>query len=80
MPPKPEFDLESAHRFFSADCFNRTWDLLDIPSRSSDEDDQMLHLGDRFPVALDPTLRLLSHQPVRWLLAGVTGLCRVGPG
>jgi len=26
MGKAPEFDVEAAHRFFSADCFNRVWE------------------------------------------------------
>jgi hypothetical protein len=43
MPNAPEFDLAAAHKFFSADCFNRAWDLMDKQVRSA-EDDRMLVL------------------------------------
>ena len=39
-----EFDRIAAHGFFSVDCFNRTWGLLDQPDRTSEEDEQMLQL------------------------------------
>lgn len=42
MPDRPSFDLNSAHRYFSAECFNRTWQLIDKPNRTADEDHQML--------------------------------------
>ena len=45
MSENPGFDLEKAHRFFSAECFNRAWDLIDKPSRTRDEDQTMLQLG-----------------------------------
>ena len=45
MPDKPEFDLQAAHRFFAAECFNRAWDLLDKPARTPDEDEQMIRLS-----------------------------------
>jgi hypothetical protein len=45
MTENPEFDLERAHRFFSADCFNRAWDLIDKPTRTADEGRAMLRLG-----------------------------------
>lgn len=32
------FDSTQAHRFFSAECFNRCWSLLDKPQRTADED------------------------------------------
>ncbi len=42
MPDHPSFDLNSAHRFFSADCFNRSWDFIEKSSRTPEEDQQML--------------------------------------
>jgi tetratricopeptide (TPR) repeat protein len=41
----PAFDLEEAHRYFSADCFNKTWDLLDKPVRSPDEEQEMIRMA-----------------------------------
>jgi hypothetical protein len=41
----PEFDLSTAHKFFSADCFNNAWGLIDKESRSEKEDEQMLLLA-----------------------------------
>src|SRR5688572_2984320 len=38
----PTFDPTAAHRFFSAECFNRAWDFIDKPDRTADEDQQML--------------------------------------
>jgi hypothetical protein len=45
MGKQPEFDILSAHKFFSADCFNRAWDYIDKPVRTQDEDDMMLSLS-----------------------------------
>jgi len=45
MPNAPEFDLAAAHQYFSADCFNRAWDLIDKPVRSTDEDRMMVLLN-----------------------------------
>src|SRR5512140_1373022 len=45
MTQKPDFDLDAAHHFFAADCFNRTWELIERPSRSPQEDEQMLLLS-----------------------------------
>lgn len=45
MNDDPEFNLERAHRYFSAECFNRAWDMIDKPSRTPDEDRTMLQLG-----------------------------------
>jgi tetratricopeptide (TPR) repeat protein len=45
MSDAPGFELEKAHRYFSAECFNLAWDLIDKPSRTPDEDRLMLQLG-----------------------------------
>ena len=34
MSSEGSFDVPAAHRFFSAQCFNLTWELLDKPDRS----------------------------------------------
>lgn len=39
------FDATTVHRHFSADCFNKAWELIDKPSRSPEEDEQMLRLN-----------------------------------
>ena len=45
MSNKPDFDLAAAHHYFSVECFNRAWDLMDKPTRSADENEQMLRLS-----------------------------------
>jgi tetratricopeptide (TPR) repeat protein len=40
-----DFDLQAAHRYFAAECFNRAWDFIEKPERTRDEADQMLALG-----------------------------------
>ena len=42
---KPDFDLEAAHRYFAAYCFNAAWDLIDKPARTPEEDEQMIRLS-----------------------------------
>ena len=44
MAKKPDFDLQIAHKYFSAKCFNQTWDYIDKPIRTKSEEDAMLHL------------------------------------
>lgn len=41
----PGFDLAAAHRFFSADCFNKAWELIARLSRTSEEDQEMIRLN-----------------------------------
>lgn len=43
MDYPPTFDLPTAHRYFSAECFNTAWDLIEKPRRTPDEDLDMLH-------------------------------------
>ena len=42
MSDKPNFDIAAVHRFFSAMCFNKTWEFIDNPHRSPDEELVML--------------------------------------
>jgi hypothetical protein len=42
MSQPPAFDEAAAHRFFSAACFNRTWELLDKANRSPEEGEAMI--------------------------------------
>lgn len=44
MADKPNFDIQQAHKYFSADCFNKTWTLVDKDgTRSTEESMEMLH-------------------------------------
>ncbi|GAB4464531.1 MAG: hypothetical protein Kow0070_26420 [Anaerolineales bacterium] len=44
MADSPTFDIQQAHKFFSADCFNKTWDNIEKDgSRSVEENMEMLH-------------------------------------
>jgi hypothetical protein len=45
MADQPEFDVAGAHKYFSAHCFNRTWELLDKPDRTPEEDERMIRLS-----------------------------------
>jgi hypothetical protein len=42
MSDKPDFDLAAAHKYFSATCFNKTWEYIDNPHRTPEEDMSML--------------------------------------
>ena len=42
MSDKPNFDIAAVHRYFSATCFNKTWEFIDNPHRSPDEELAML--------------------------------------
>ncbi len=43
MSHTPTFDLTTAHKFFSADNFNKTWEFIDKNERSMDDNLNMLH-------------------------------------
>lgn len=44
MADTPSFDIQQAHKYFSADCFNKTWDNMDRDeNRSIEENMEMLH-------------------------------------
>ena len=36
-------DDEKLHKQFAVDLFNATWDLLEKPARTKEEDDEMIH-------------------------------------
>jgi hypothetical protein len=42
---KLEFDVRVAHKHFSAQCFNKTWDLIMESDRTPEQDDEMLALA-----------------------------------
>ena len=45
MPLEPDFDTASAHRYFAAHCFNRCWELLDLPARSREQSLELVATG-----------------------------------
>jgi hypothetical protein len=45
MLDKPEFDEIAAHKYFSANCFNKAWELIDKADRTPEEDQQMILLN-----------------------------------
>lgn len=45
MSPKPDFDRQAAHKFFSTHCFNKAWDLIDKVKRTPEEDQDMIRLS-----------------------------------
>tara|TARA_R110002095_G_scaffold142521_3_gene123484 strand:+ start:380 stop:841 length:462 start_codon:yes stop_codon:yes gene_type:complete len=38
----PEFDVQTAHRYFAADCFNKTWEYLRQAERTAAENLDMI--------------------------------------
>ena len=42
MPNPPTFDVNAAHKFFAADCYNQTWTFMDKAHRTPEEDASML--------------------------------------
>ena len=45
MAQDPSFDITQAHRYFSADCFNKAWELIEKTSRTPEDDEQMIRLN-----------------------------------
>ena len=45
MSDQPDFDVASAHKHFSAHCFNKAWELIEKPDRTPEEDEQMIRLS-----------------------------------
>jgi hypothetical protein len=45
MPETPDLDVAAAHRYFSAECFNRAWDLMDKADRTPADCEEMVRLS-----------------------------------
>ncbi len=45
MTETPDFDIKAAHKYFSAQCFNQAWDLMDKTVRTPEEEEQMIRLN-----------------------------------
>lgn len=45
MSQAPKFDMEAAHKYFAANCFNQAWDLIEKEDRSPEDDEQMIRLA-----------------------------------
>jgi hypothetical protein len=45
MAQDQDFDASKAHRYFSADCFNKAWALIEKTERTPAEDEQMIRLS-----------------------------------
>jgi hypothetical protein len=41
MFTEPE-NRAKAHRFFAVECFNTTWDLIDLKARNAEQDEEMI--------------------------------------
>ena len=78
MSNSPPIDLPLAHKYFAAACFNATWDLIDKPQRTADEDDEMIQTAHasvwHWTQRADRTPRNLSIG--YWQLARVYALAR----
>jgi hypothetical protein len=44
MAENSGLDMDKAHRYFAADCFNKAWELIEKPDRTPDDDERMLRL------------------------------------
>jgi hypothetical protein len=45
MTKDPDFDLDAAHKYFAAHCFNRAWDLIEKADRTPADDRMMVSLN-----------------------------------
>jgi hypothetical protein len=45
MKPAPPIDTAAAHKWFSVEYFNRVWGLLDQPSRTAEEQEDMIRMS-----------------------------------
>jgi hypothetical protein len=45
MAKAPDFDVSAAHRYFSAQCFNKAWDLIEKTDRTPEDERLMVALN-----------------------------------
>lgn len=45
MADQPKLDVDLAHKYFSANCFNNAWDYIDKKERTAAENEQMILLS-----------------------------------
>ena len=45
MSETADFDLAAAHKYFAANCFNRTWDLIEKKDRTDRDNQTMVALS-----------------------------------
>ena len=45
MTAENGLDQKAAHKYFSVNCFNKAWDLIDKADRTSAEDEEMIRLS-----------------------------------
>ncbi len=45
MKSKKQFNSAPAHEYFSKICFNAAWDLIDKTNRSTQENEEMIHMS-----------------------------------
>jgi len=45
MAEETKFDQTAAHKYFSVNCFNHAWDLIDKSERTPEEDEEMIRLS-----------------------------------
>ncbi len=45
MPNEPSFDVTAAHKYFSVQCFNSAWGLIEKKDRTAEDNEQMIQLA-----------------------------------
>lgn len=45
MADVPDFDVAKVHEYFSVTCFNKAWELIEKPTRTPEEDEDMVRLS-----------------------------------
>lgn len=68
---EPPFDVSRAHRWFAVEFNNAAWDLVEKPSRTAEEDEQMVHLAHASCLHWKHDGTPLNHQRAQILLTNV---------
>ncbi len=66
-----KFTLEQAHKIFAVDFFNNTWDFLDKPERTFEENEVMLNLAHASLMHWSIIGEPINMQRGEWMVAHV---------
>jgi len=71
MTKPVEFDMQAAHRHFAAECFNRAWDLMDMPERTAAQDIELVEssIASHWHWTQRPDCTATNHSIGYWQIA-----------
>ena len=72
---EPPFDIAKAHRWFAIEFNNQAWDLIEKPSRTPDQTQQMIHVAHAALLHWQAAGTALNAERAECLLATAYAAC-----